>query len=200
MSINEDFRSVKTELRNHYRALRATASPDERAAADAAISQRFLALDEYRRCDTILTYVSTAYEVDTHRIIQSALSDGKRVAVPRCVDGTRNMEFYYVSDLDDLVRGSYGILEPKVNRERLLLDTSSSLCIVPALSYDESGYRLGYGGGYYDRFLKEYEGLSVGICYCNCVREVLPRDIYDCHVSVLITEQYVRKIHTKGEK
>lgn len=199
MSVNNDVSSLKSELRNHYRAKRAAISTRDRAVADAAIARRLCATSEYQHYDTLLVYVSTENEVDTHQIINAALNDGKRVAVPRCIDGTRDMEFYYISSLDELVRGSYGILEPMADSAHRFVDTASSVCVVPALSYDKDGYRLGYGGGYYDRFLAKYDGVTVGICYCDHVETTLPRDEYDRHVSILVTEQYVRNIRTEGE-
>ena len=141
----------------------------------------------------LLIYVSTPIEVDTFRIIRQAWEDGKRVAVPRCVPDTRNMEFYYIDSTDELSPGMFGVLEPEVNPERLYAERGGGLCIVPAFSYDWRGYRLGYGKGYYDRFLSRFEGNMVGICYSECVQRSLPHGRFDRPVELLVTESYLRR-------
>ncbi len=187
-----DIRPLKTALRSKYRAVRRQMLPDIRKEADRCIAERIRLLQQYQACITLLAYVSTDIEVDTLGIINNALKDGKRVAVPRCVDGTRRMEFYYITCIDELQTGSFGVLEPSADPQRLITEFSSSICLVPALSYDHSGYRLGYGKGYYDRFLANYDGYVVGICYSNCVQASLPHGRYDRRVSLLVTEQSVQ--------
>ncbi len=194
-----DIRPLKDRLRQKYRDIRLDMPAQMREDADARIAERIISLTQYQACHTLLTYVSTEIEVDTLRIINNALRDGKRVAVPRCVPNTRNMEFYQILSLDELSVGAFGVLEPTPSSDRLLSDVSSSLCIVPALSYDFSGYRLGYGKGYYDRYLAKYSGDIVGICYSCCVQHSLPHGRYDRNVSLLITEKYIRRTENKGE-
>ncbi len=189
----EDIRRLKTRLREQYRAVRANMALEERADCDRRIAETVRKLWQYRDCRLVLTYVSTAIEVDTRQIINQALADGKRVAVPRCVPNTRNMEFYYIESLDDLSAGTFGVLEPLPNPQNLVTDFSCSLCIIPAFCYDFGGYRLGYGKGYYDRFLAHYEGDRIGICYSNCVRRHLPHGRYDRPAQLLITEKYIRR-------
>ncbi len=188
-----DIRPIKTALRNQYRTIRQQMSAEARDKADMRIAERVRGLRQYQSCRTLLTYVSTDIEVDTTRIINNALQDGKCVAVPRCVDGTRRMEFYRISSLNELQPGTFGVLEPLADPERLVADDSASLCIVPALSYDWRGYRLGYGKGYYDRYLADYGGNVIGICYHNCVQRSLPHGRFDRRVSLLITDQYIRR-------
>lgn len=189
----EDIRRLKTRLREQYRAVRAEMPPEERSDHDRRIAETVRKLWQYRNCRLVLVYVSTAIEVDTHRIIEQALADGKRVAVPRCVPNTRYMEFYYIESLEELSAGTFGVLEPQPHPQNLVTDFSCSLCIIPAFCYDFSGYRLGYGKGYYDRFLAGYEGDRIGICYSDCVRRRLPHGRYDRPVQLLITEKYIRR-------
>lgn len=188
-----DIRPIKTELRQKYRSLRQSMPQEIKDERDEAISQQVRRLWQYQNNAILLVYVSTAIEVDTFRIIRNALVDGKKVAVPRCVPDTRNMEFYYIDSTDDLSPGMFGVLEPAVNPERLYHECDGGLCIVPAFSYDWSGYRLGYGKGYYDRFLSRFEGNIVGICYSDCVQRSLPHGRYDRPVELLVTEKYLRR-------
>ena len=194
-----DIRPVKTALREKYRAIRAAMTEDERKRCDDAITARVRRLWQYKENNTLLLYVSTPIEVDTHGIISQAIRDGKRVAVPRCIEGTRNMEFYYIHSLEELESGSFGVLEPNPDKAELLTDLSHGLCIVPAFSYDWSGFRLGYGKGYYDRFLSRFDGNIIGVCYSNCVQRTLPHGRYDRPVELLVTENYLRRIRNRPE-
>lgn len=189
----EDIRPIKAGMRDHYKALRRGLSPQQKARMDAAIARRVTSLWQYKRQRLLLTYVSTPIEVDTTAIIRRALADGKQVAVPRCVPNTRLMEFYRIESLDELEPGTFGVLEPRPNPERLLTETGKGLCLVPALCYDWKGFRLGYGKGYYDRFLAGFGGHMVGICYSNCIRRSLPHGRYDRPVELLVTDRYLRR-------
>lgn len=188
-----DIRPVKTALREKYRSLRQNMPQEIREAADRDIAAQVRKLWQYKRNDVLLTYVSTSIEVDTMRIINQALEDGKRVAVPRCIPGTRNMEFHFISSISDLKPGTFGVLEPDPSTCEIVTDLSKGLCIVPAFSYDWKGFRLGYGKGYYDRFLSRFDGNIIGICYSDCVQRSLPHGRYDRAVELLVTENYLRR-------
>lgn len=188
-----DIRPIKSELRQKYRSLRQAMPPEIKEQKDAAIAAQVRRLWQYQRNNVLLIYVSTSIEVDTFRIIRQAFADGKRVAVPRCVPDTRNMEFYYINSTDELAPGMFGVLEPQPAPERLYKESDGGLCIVPAFSYDWRGYRLGYGKGYYDRFLSRFEGNMVGICYSECVQRSLPHGRFDRPVELLVTETYLRR-------
>lgn len=90
------------------------------------------------------------------------------------------------------------MLEPVPERCRLVTDYSRGLCIVPGLCFDAEGYRLGYGKGYYDRFLSAFRGVTVGICYTACTQWRLPHGRYDRQIQLLITEKYIRRTYTRG--
>lgn len=188
-----DIRPIKSELRQKYRSLRQAMPQEIKEQKDDAIALQVRRLWQYQRNNVLLIYVSTSIEVDTHRIIRRAIADGKRVAVPRCVPDTRNMEFYYIDSIEELSPGMFGVLEPSTNPDRLYKECEGGLCIVPAFSYDWRGYRLGYGKGYYDRFLSRFEGNMVGICYSDCVQRSLPHGRYDRPVELLVTETYLRR-------
>lgn len=188
-----DIRPIKSELRQKYRSLRQAMPQEIKAQKDAAIASQVRRLWQYQRNSVLLIYVSTSIEVDTFRIIRQAIDDGKRVAVPRCVPNTRDMEFYYIRSTDELEPGMFGVLEPIPNPDRLYKESDGGLCIVPAFSYDWRGYRLGYGKGYYDRFLSRFEGNMVGICYSECVQRSLPHGRFDRPVELLVTESYLRR-------
>lgn len=189
----EDIRPLKAKMREEFKSWRRNLSPENKASMDEAIFDKVTGLWQYRQSDLVLTYVSTAIEVDTTAIIRQTLADGKRVAVPRCVPGTRLMEFYYISSLEELEPGTFGVLEPKPDPANMVTDFSKGLCLVPALCYDWRGYRLGYGKGYYDRFLANFGGYMVGICYSHCIKKSLLHGRFDRPVELLVTERYIRR-------
>lgn len=190
----KNIKEVKKNLRARYRQFRERMSPEQKSALDLTIRGRLFALNEYARVDTVFTYVSKQIEVDTLTLIHEALSSGKKVAVPRCVPDTYDMVFYYITTEDDLEKGSFGVLEPIPAKCVPVPKNTVGLCVVPGLSFDAQGYRLGYGKGYYDRFLAEFQGITVGICYSGCIQWNLPHGYYDKPVDILITEKYIRRM------
>ena len=188
-----DIRPIKATLREQYKTLRRELPPEIKAQRDRQIAGRVAALWQYKRCRQLLTYVSTPIEVDTLEIIRRALADGKRGAVPRCVPGTRDMEFYWINGVEELEPGTFGVLEPRPDPKRKVTDFSNGLCLVPALCYDWRGYRLGYGKGYYDRFLAGFGGHMIGVCYSDCIRRKLPHGRFDRPVELLVTDRYLRR-------
>ncbi len=189
--MRQDIRPIKAELRSRYKKLRMGLSPAAKDEMDLKILNRMMNLWQYRDSETILTYVSTAIEVDTRRLIEKSIEAGKKVAVPRCVPGTREMEFYLIHSLDELSAGTFGVLEPDPQKSALLEDFSEGLCIVPALAFDFQGYRLGYGKGYYDRFLARFGGSTVGMCYDSCMARSLPAGRYDRPVNLIVTQRKI---------
>ncbi len=193
-----NIREVKNSLRLSSRAFREGMDAQGKAKADQAILHRLVSLREYGEAQWIYTYVSKTIEVDTLELIRRALAAGKHVAVPRCVPGTREMEFYEIRSLEELAPGAFGVLEPVPGRSRLMEEDTGGLCVVPGLSFDSQGYRLGYGKGYYDRFLSRFHGVTVGACYNGCVRRMLPHGYFDRPVDILVTECAIRNI-SQGE-
>lgn len=180
---------TKKQLREIYKNKRRLMLPQEKTALDDAVADRFLNSDMYKQCDELLVYVSLGIEVGTHSIISRALKE-KKVFCPKCYSEANVMEFYRINSFDDLSPGAYGILEPSAG-EPFYSFSDTSLCIVPALSYDKNGYRLGFGKGYYDRFLSGFNGIKTGLCYENSLCDVLPADDYDVFVDNIVTEDRI---------
>ncbi len=198
--VTRNIKELKNSLRLRSRAFREQMEQSRKERADASILRRLLSLREYAQADWIYTYVSKPIEVDTVTLIRRALEAGKHVAVPRCVPGTREMEFYEIRALEELEPGSFGVLEPVPGRSRLVEEDTGGLCVVPGLSFDEEGYRLGYGKGYYDRFLSRFRGVTVGACYSGCVRRILPHGYFDRPVDILITERGIRNVSNRAPR
>ena len=182
----------KQRLREERLAAREILSEKERARLDDCITQKLLATPEYSEAATILTYVSVSSEVSTRMFIECALRDGKTVAVPRCLPG-HCLEFVAITSLDQLIAAPFGLLEPPKELPALTEEQMDvSICIVPALLVDTKGYRLGYGAGFYDRFLSTYPGKKICLAYQqNLSRTGLPHRTFDVAVDMIITESGV---------
>ena len=179
----------KQRLREEHLAAREALSEQERSVLDDRITQKLLATSEYVEATTVLTYVSVSSEVSTRMFIESALRDGKTVAVPRCLPG-HCLEFVAITSLDQLIAAPFGLLEPPKELSALTEEQmDASICIVPALLVDTKGYRLGYGAGFYDRFLSTYSGRKICLAYQqNLSKTELPHTEFDVAVDMVITE------------
>lgn len=190
-----DIRIYKNNLRADVKAFRKNMPPGEKLAKDKKIMDRLFSLPEYQKAGMVVTYVSTGLEVDTRRLIEKALKQGKRVAVPKCVPGTRQMKFYMVKSLcDDLALGTFGVLEPLEERCEEVVSFGGSICIVPALLCDFRGYRLGYGGGYYDRFLAGYHHPKICVIYSENIKRRLNHGRFDVPVNTIVTDNFLRRV------
>lgn len=156
---------------------------------DAAITAQVLQIDAYLTAGTVFCYVSLPHEIDTTPILTDAWARKKRVAVPRCRE-KGEMDFCLIESLDDLTLGSFGIAEPKDSCP-LCVPVRTDVCIVPCLAADLRGCRLGYGGGYYDRYLTAHPVQTVGLCYHGCITETLPTDPFDVPLQILISDKEV---------
>lgn len=184
----------KNELRRYYKSLRTAMDPYERRRADERICENVLSLEEVRNCRTVFIYVSGPIEVDTRMLISVLLGQNeKKVCCPKCVKGTNIMEFYRIKSFDDLEEGAFGISEPKQQCEKMTED-EESVCLIPGLSFDTKGFRLGFGKGFYDRFLSDYKGSRIGLCYEACMCESLPVDSFDICAQAVVTDKGVVNI------
>jgi 5-formyltetrahydrofolate cyclo-ligase len=189
-----DIRQLKRELRARYRAIREGMEPARKLAADQAIFRRFTAGAFYQKAHTLLCFASTPIEVDTWPLLRQALTDGKRLALPTCLDARGTMDFFLVRSLDELRPGRFSLWEPSPERAPRLDSYRGSVCVLPAFAFDPEGYRIGFGKGYYDRFLQRYTGLKVGVCYNSCIAPSLPHGRYDAAADYLVTPKYTMTI------
>ncbi len=180
----------KKELRSEFKAIRSLIKRKDELSE--IICKTFLDTFLYKNCETLLCYYAVGSEVECNAIIKAALSDGKKVALPVCLNDNGYMQFFYIDSVDDLKNGMYSIPVPKGDRSVRNLK-ESDVCIVPALSFDKKGARLGYGKGYYDRFLSQNNLISVGVCFEECLSEELPTEDNDEFVQFLITEKRIYK-------
>ena len=176
----------KQQLRRTMRALESGLSARYKAESSRAIAAHLLAMPEYQEAGTVFCFVGTDREIDTRPILEDVLAAGKRLCVPQCV-GKGIMELRQVTDLRQLIPGAYGILEPSADAPLVSLD-EVDFAILPCLTCNHLGQRLGQGGGYYDRFLSNYRGGTVLLCREKLIREEIPLEPHDYPIPWVLTE------------
>ena len=177
---------MKSELRKQVLQEMKALSQEQKQAIDQALNERLLQHPFYQEAKVIATYLSFPHEFQTQELIEQALRDCKKVLIPKTYPKGR-MDFV-VYDPQQLVKTSFGLLEPQGDLE--VVDVSQiDLIHVPGLAFTTEGYRIGYGGGYYDRYLKHFSGNTLSTVYPCQIRDFIPED-HDIPVQeVLIDER-----------
>ncbi len=169
----------KNELRIKFKQLRKDIL--NKNYQNEIIYQKIINNEYINNCDTVLLYSSLIDEVDTFKMIKYFLKC-KKVALPRVCGN--NMDFYYIKSINELKKGSFNILEPTSN-DKVKLD--NCVCIVPGICFDKDGYRIGYGKGYYDKYLTNKNIYKIGICFKECLLNNIPHDLYDVKVDLIVS-------------
>ena len=183
-----DTAESKAELRRAYKEKRRGLDKETKKRWDSAICEKVMSLECFERASSVLLFYPSFSEPDVLPIARRSLELGKKIAFPLCDVESHTICFKYVSSLDELVSGSYSIPEPPESNLGYLGE-EDAICIVPALTFDRDGFRLGYGGGYYDRFLTWFSGDAVGVVYSDFICGRLPRSAYDIKVGTLVSEE-----------
>ena len=194
----------KIQRRADAKMLRDSMPQSLRDEYSASICKKITTMASFGLCDIILCYAPIGSEVDVMPIAKEALARGKTVGFPVCNSETKEMEFYSVSSLDELRDdGVYGELVPPVSDDRFITPTSSTMILMPGLLFDKNGRRIGYGGGYYDKYIRRYEPLfyssmTVGVTYSAFLSDIpIPYSDHDISSALVVTEKklnFVRKI------
>ena len=176
---------MKAELRKKILQEMKALSQEQKQAIDQALTERLLHHPFYREAKVIATYLSFPHEFHTQGLIEQALKDGKKVLIPKTYPKGR-MDFV-VYDPQQLVKTSFGLLEPQGDLE-VVEPSQIDLIHVPGLAFTTKGYRIGYGGGYYDRYLEHFAGHSLSTVYPCQIQDFIPEN-HDIPVQeVLIYE------------
>ena len=172
---------MKKEIRKEYREKRKNIK--NKTFKDDIIFKKIILDNEINEADTLLIYVSTDEEIETKKIINYFLKT-KKVAVPRIENN--EMNFYYIKNINELEKGYYNILEPITNNK--VTDFNNSVCITPGICYSKDFFRVGYGGGFYDKFYAKNNIFSIGVCYKELLLNEINHDEFDILVKKLITD------------
>lgn len=180
----------KQELRKHCKAKRNAILPQERQKKSRIICKRLLESAAYEKAQKILVYSAIKSEVDLHDLCEQALREKKELYFPKVTGET--MEFYRICDFGQLKEGSFSVLEPDTGHHALTVFSgeAGTWILVPGVAFDKHGMRMGYGGGFYDRYLKKHPGLhKTGIAFEEQIVLQIPAEAFDRPMDDVITEQ-----------
>ena len=167
----------------------------EKEEKNIAIAQRLFGMDEFKKSKTIFCFLSTSFEVQTERIIRESLRLGKQVLVPLLDPGGENLKASRIPSMDiDFVIGEYGVRQPAPKFRNVVPFSNIDFVVVPGLAFDSFGNRIGYGGGFYDKFFKKITGnvSRVAVGYDFQLFNLVPHSDLDEPVHFLITESSFR--------
>ena len=162
------------------------------------IKDGVVASPEFLESEIIGITISRFPEVDTRLIIEAAWAQGKEVAVPKCNPETRTMDFRLIKSFEDLETIYMDLLEPIVTETTSVLKEDISLQIVPGVVFSDEGYRIGFGGGYYDRYMKEFQGEVLSLAFEKQTGKPVPVESHDIPVGKIITEKGIRYCRKVG--
>lgn len=184
----------KKDLRKIHLTIRNRLNQEEIKEKSKKIFENLSAFPNFKAKNNIMTYVSFGTEVYTHRFIEDSISKGKNIVVPLCDPSTKELILSSVLDMrEDLKRSNFGILEPKKGSLRLFSQKNLEIILVPGLAFTEGGTRLGYGGGYYDRFLSTISKKipKIALAFELQIVKDLPEDSYDVPMDYIFTEKRI---------
>jgi 5-formyltetrahydrofolate cyclo-ligase len=179
----------KKKIRKDILSVRNALPSAEREAISRDICRRFTRLTVVQGCASVMIFLSFGSEINTDYIIEWLWKQKKEVLVPLCKPETREMDIFPIASFADLEPGYFGIREPKRGLRPPVTKEVIDLVVVPAVAFDRRGYRVGYGGGYYDRFLIGMDVPTIGLAF-NCqIITAAPVDEYDQAVQGIVTEK-----------
>ena len=184
----------KERVRKETLELRKAISTEELVKKSKDVAEKLFSTELYKNANTIMAYVDFRNEVKTEKIIKTAIADGKRIVIPISVIATRQLILSEIINYDiELESGAYGILEPRADYIREVDPSLVDLVLVPGVAFDERGFRIGYGGGYYDRFLDRVRPETAKIALAVEVQmvEYAFEDSHDIAVDMIITEDKI---------
>ena len=179
----------KKEIRAEAKKRRREADEETLHEKSLQILERFRQLSAYKDASLLLAYVDAKREVETRLLMRCAWDDGKKVAAPR-VDGDGIMHFYYLGSLKDLEPGAFGIMEPRADCR--ICEPEEGLLLMPGVAFDEQGHRVGYGGGYYDRYLEKHPHLiHIALAFEFQIFPEVPSEKHDICPDLIVTENRI---------
>ncbi|WP_054635446.1 5-formyltetrahydrofolate cyclo-ligase [Thalassobacillus sp. C254] len=182
---------TKTDIRKAVRKYFAQLAAEEYTKKCSRVHNQLYRTEQWRQARMIALTLSTKNEIDTRAVIKKAWSEGKQVAVPKVNPLTHSMTFYKLTSFNQLKEQYAGIQEPDASQAAPVLPEDIQLMIVPGLAFDWGRYRIGFGGGYYDRFLAAHLVPTCALALDFQLFEKLPREEHDKPVDIVLTEEKV---------
>jgi len=180
----------KAKFREEMKILRENIPQNLRLDKSRIILSKLKQTKAYEGCKKLLCFINMGSEVETRELIKAALDDGKTVACPYALPKSRIMHFIQIESLEGMVKSRYGVYEPVFDENKIITPDDETLIIVPALAFDKKGYRMGYGGGYYDTYFENNpHGYKAGIAYSEMLVDYVPTEAHDKPIDILITDK-----------
>ena len=184
MSVN----TQKAALRKHLLEKRDATSAELREISSEKIHQNLKKISAYTNSQNIACYFPIGSEIDTHSIMLGILEQGKNMLLPKITEN--NMEFFVVPNLEKLEKGRFDIMEPKDSCKKA---ENVDCILVPTVGISKSGDRLGYGSGYYDKFLSSTDAIKISLTYSKQIVKFVPSESHDIKIDLIITEDEIIK-------
>lgn len=183
----------KGELRKHFLNKMKNLTKKERQFLDEETEKNLIKLDVFKESKDIMTFVSLKYEINTIDLIDFMLQEDKNVYIPLTIREEKKLIPSLITSLSELVIGNYGILEPYSENIKPINPNKLEIILVPGLIFSQNGHRIGYGGGYYDRFLSNINSktITIGYCYDFQLIDSIPKEKFDIPVDMIITNKRI---------
>ncbi len=181
----------KKELRKEILRKRAKITKEENDKYSNTIANTLYEMNSYKEANTIMCFISFANEINTRELIETSIKNGKTLVIPITIPETKELKISQILDFSELEKGFYNILTPKEEFIRYIDPSTIDLVLVPGVVFAKNGYRIGYGGGYYDRFLSKLDKSvpKVAIGFDLQVVEEVPTEDFDIPVDMIVTEE-----------
>lgn len=195
----------KAQQRQYFKNLKNKISSEEKNYLDKKIIENLLTIKEFQNAKIVMAYLANNIEVNIDEVLLNLIKNNKKIALPKCLDASKHtMNFYFINNFSDLIVGKYNIREPMESNN--LFDLKNCInknfiakhivMLVPGIAFDLKGYRLGYGKGYYDRYLYDLniEIFKIGLCYSMTIADEIIKDDNDVPVDIIVTDDGVINI------
>ncbi|ATH72889.1 5-formyltetrahydrofolate cyclo-ligase [Bacillus altitudinis] len=180
---------MKKELRLQTLAMLDQISAEEFNRHASLLHEHVLQLSEWKQAKTIALTMSRGKEIPTMPLIEKAWEEGKTVCIPTCFPKTKEMVFYEYTPETKMTSSYFGLMEPDPLEATVVHKEAIDLIIVPGVCFDQCGYRIGFGGGYYDRYLADYHGVTIALCLSLQQTRHIPAEAHDIPVSMIVSEK-----------
>ena len=185
---------TKQSIRQEIKKVRQSYTKQQIDEASIEITHKLLTLEEFKASSIVFLYAAIAQEVQTRLIFEEAKKHHKKVAFPKVCTNTNTMEFYIVDTLEELIPIKYKstvLYEPNGDEVKKVIPDTQTLMIAPGLAFDYNKNRIGYGGGFYDKYMNKYHPYVIGICFDFPIKNLLPREPLDCMLNMIISEKQI---------
>lgn len=185
---------TKQSIRQEIKKVRQSYTKQQIDEASRKITHKLLTLEEFKASSIVFLYAAIAQEVQTHIIFEEAQKHHKKIAFPKVCPYTNTMEFYLVDTLEELIPVQYKstvLYEPNGDEIKKVIPDTHTLMIAPGLAFDYNKNRIGYGGGFYDKYMNKYHPYVIGICFDFQIIKLLPKEELDYPLNMIISEKQI---------